>query len=176
MKKIPQHLDDTLLNYLDGNVSASQKESIENMLLGDEDLQIRLEELRVADRALKNVKLENPSLNFTAFIMNNLDKQPVRKGLSIRNGLFLLSGVIIVLIIGTLLLSAGVFDHANTMVDLNNLGLPHQYIRQTLPSIPVDGKLLMYGILFLNLAMGLIVLDRTILKPFFQQRIQAGHS
>jgi hypothetical protein len=48
----------------------------------------------------------------------------------------------------------------------------NRYIRQSLPGIPVDGKWIVNIIIFLNIAVAFIVLDRTILHPLFQRRMQ----
>jgi hypothetical protein len=104
--------------------------------------------------------------------MNRLDQYPLRSGLSIRNGIMLLAGILIVTAAAVVLLSAGVFNESTTF-DLNNLSLAQRYIRQTLPSIPVDGKLVVNVIVLLNMALAFIVLDRAIIKPFFQRRMGA---
>jgi hypothetical protein len=174
MKKIPQHLEDTLLNYADGLLNDSEKETFENLLRTDMALQNRLEEIRKANVILQHVTLEQPSRNFTLTVMNRLDESPVRTGLSIRNGILLLTGIIIVMAIAVLLLSAGVFDQQTTF-DLNHFGLLQRYIKQTLPGIPVNGKWLVNAIILLNLALAFVVLDRAILKPFFQRRVRIGH-
>jgi hypothetical protein len=174
MKKLSQDLEDTLLDYLDGNLASSKREAFEQMLKGNMLLQKRLEELRAADLVLKQIPLEHPSKNFTAHVMNRLDQYPVRSGLSIRNGILLLTGILIVMGIAVVLLSAGVFDETTTF-DLNNSDLIQRYIKQSLPQIPVSEKLIVNIILLLNLALAFVVLDRAILKPYFQRRIQAGH-
>jgi hypothetical protein len=61
------------------------------------------------------------------------------------------------------------------MVDLNRIPLSHQYINRTLPSVSIDGKLIVNVIMVLNLALALLVLDRIILKPLFHRRIHTGH-
>jgi hypothetical protein len=106
-------------------------------------------------------------------VMNRLDQHPSRAGLSLMNGIFLLGGIFIVLVVAVILLSKGVFDQS-TSFDLNNVGLVNQYIKQTLPSIPVNGKLIVNMIVLLNLGLAFIVLDRAILKPLFNRRMQSS--
>lgn len=171
MKKLSQDLEDTLLDYLDGNLDPSRREAFEQILKGDIFLQKRLEELRTADLVLKQITAEHPSKNFTTHVMNRLDQYPARSSVTIRNGILLLTGLLMVMGIAVILLSAGVFD-ATTTLDLNNSDLIQRYIKQSLPQIPVSGKLIVNTILLLNLALAFVVLDRTILKPYFQRRIQ----
>src|SRR4051812_32854336 len=127
MKKIPQHLEDTLLDYVDGLLTDSERETFESLLRTEVALQNRLDEVRKANLILQQVALEQPSRNFTLTVMNRLDEYPVRSGLSIRNGILLLTGIIIVMAIAVLLLSAGVFDQQTTF-DLGHFGLLQRYI------------------------------------------------
>jgi hypothetical protein len=48
-------------------------------------------------------------------------------------------------------------------------------IKDPLPAFHFSGKLLINIAIVLNLALAWIVLDRTILKPLFQRRMQTGH-
>jgi hypothetical protein len=172
MKKLPQHIEDTLLDYLDGNLTATQREAFEQSLKTNAQLRSRLEEIRMTDQVLRTLPLEHPSKNFTAAVMTRLDQYPARSGLSIRNGILLLTGIVVVMTLAVMLVSAGVFDETASL-DLNTIGLK-RYIKQPLPTIPLDGKMIVNIIILLNIALAFIVLDRAILKPFFQKRIQAG--
>jgi hypothetical protein len=172
MKKIPQPLDDTLLNYLDGSLKSEEKTDIEKLLQESDTLRTRLEELRVIDFALSQNKLDQPSKNFTQLVMGKLDGYVERSTFPIRNGILLLAVVLVAVGIVALLVSTGVFDQTQTVVDLNKINLPKQYIQQPLPSIPFNGKLLINIIIILNLGLAWVVLDRAILKPYFQRRMQ----
>jgi hypothetical protein len=174
MKKLPQHLEDTLLDYLDGTLTPSQRQDFEQSLKTNEALQGRLEEMRNAEQMLRYLTPDQPSKNFTLSVMSRLDQYPSRAGLSIRNGILLLIGIFTVMGMAMMLMSAGVFDETATF-DLNNIGLVQRYIKQTLPSIPFDGRLVVNIIILLNLALAFVVLDRAILRPIFQKRMQTGH-
>lgn len=172
MEKIIQPLDDTLLNYLDGSLKPEEKTDIEKLLSQSDALRIRLDELRVIHFALRQTKLDQPSKNFTQLVMGKLDGYTERSTFPIRNGIWLLAGVLVAVGIVSLLVSSGVFDQTQTMVDLNKINLPKQYIQEPLPSIPFNGKLLINIIIVLNLGLAWVVLDRAILKPYFQRRMQ----
>jgi hypothetical protein len=174
MRKLPQHLEDTLLDYLDGNLTPSQRKDFEESLKTNGDLQARLEEMRNAEQMLRHLTPDQPSKNFTISVMSRLDQYPSRSGLSIRNAIFLLIGIFTVTGMAVMLMSAGVFDETASF-NLNNIGLVQRYIKQTLPSIPFDGRLVVNIIILLNLALAFVVLDRAILKPIFQKRMQTGH-
>jgi hypothetical protein len=71
-----------------------------------------------------------------------------------------------------LLLSLGFFDSDQTTIDLNTLALKNKYVPQTLPAISLSGKLLVNIVIFLNLILAFLVLDRAVLKPLFQKRMK----
>ncbi len=172
MKNTPQPLDDTLLNYLDGSLKPEEKTDIEKLLQQSDTLRVRLDELRGIHFALRQIKLDQPSKNFTQLVMGKLDGYTERSTFPIRNGIWLLAGVLVAVGIVSLLVSSGVFDQTQTVVDLNKINLPKQYIQEPLPSIPFNGKLLINIIIVLNLGLAWLVLDRAILKPYFQRRMQ----
>ncbi len=172
MKKIPQPLDDTLLNYLDGSLKLEEKEDLEKSLHESDTLRARFEELRMVHSALSEKNLEQPSKNFTQMVMGKLDGYVERSTFPIRNGIFLLAGILVAVGIVAVLVSSGVFDQTQTVVDLNNIMLPKQFIQQTLPTVSVNGKLVINIIIVLNLGLAWLVLDRAILKPYFTRRMQ----
>jgi anti-sigma factor RsiW len=174
MKKLPQHLDDLLLDYLDGRLEERARLSLEEQLKHDPSLSARLQELKQMNTLLHEVSLEQPSRNFTATVMNRLDQYPLSRGLSIRNGLLLLAGITVIMVMALVLVSSGVFDQTTTF-DLNQVGPVHRYIKQNLPGVSVNGNVLVNVIVILNLALAFVVLDRAVLKPFFQRRMQTGH-
>lgn len=172
MKKIPQSIDDKLLDYLDGKLSQHELSVLEEQIQRDEHIKARLESLRLTHQVLNQFKLEQPSKNFTQVLMQRLDQAPARNSsFSLRNGIFLLVGVLVAAGIASLLVSIGVFD-TSTTIDLNNVNIPEKYIREPLPTIPISGKLIVNIVIMLNLGLAWIVLDRTILKPYFQRRVQ----
>ena len=172
MEKITQILDDTLLNYLDGSILSEEKMRIEKLLQENGLLQARLQELRVVHLTLSQIKVEQPSKNFTQLVMGKLEGYTERSSFPIRNGILLLAGVLVAVGIVALLVSSGVFDQTQTVVDLNKINLPKQYIQEPLPTIPFNGKLLINIIIVVNLGLAWVVLDRAILKPYFQRRMQ----
>jgi hypothetical protein len=169
MKKIPNHIDEQLLNYLDGTLPKNEATTLEEQLSVDEALRLRLETLRAIDTTLSHTKLETPSKNFTQLVMEGLHRAPVRTGLSARNGIFLILGVMTVVTILVLLVSTGAFDSVG-VIQPSEIGMKNNYFNFNVPSISINGKILINAIIFLNLAIALIVLDRTILRPLFEKR------
>ena len=166
--------DERLLMYLDNELGATDRASLELELEADNQLKERLVHLRQAHEAMKGVSHAQPSRNFTQVVMERLHQLPAQpNGFSIRNGILLLAGVLVAAGVATILVSAGVFDSATTTIDLRQIDLPRQYER-ALPSIPIDGKMMVNVIILLNLGLAWIVLDRMVLKPFFRRRLQQG--
>ncbi len=175
MKKVPQSVDDTLLDYLDGQLSTAEVQRVERELQQNPTWQSRLDELTLITTSLKEISFEQPSKNFTQSVLGRLNQSPSTSGDSIRNGVWMLIGVLIVVGIAVVLVSAGVFDDTTTRIDLNQVDLSKRFIQTPLPSFQFSGKLIVNTIIILNLGLAWLVLDRAILKPFFRRRLQTGH-
>jgi anti-sigma factor RsiW len=168
--KISSTQDDKLFEYIDGGLKGAEKDSIEQLLKKSPALQARLEELRTLDTNLRAMKaMVEPSKNFTQRVMSKLDQYPVRSNITFRNGIFLLAGVLVAIGIGSLLVAGGVFDGTSS-IDLNQTILSNKYLQKPLPTFNINGKLMVNIIILLNMALALLVLDRTILKPWFERR------
>jgi hypothetical protein len=160
--------------YLDGSLSGKIQQDFEEMLQQNPSLKTQVEEFQAMEQMLSAEKIQHPSQNFTQRVMANLYRTPAQNRSSIVNGLFLIGGVLVLAGLFTILSYAGLFDSAETQIDLNHISILHKYVNKSLPAIPFNGKLIVNIIIFMNLLLALIVLDRAILKPFFQRRIEAG--
>ncbi len=171
MKRITQKQDDLLLQYLDGTLTGPNKNELDILLIQDSSLKSRLEELRVVHSLLASkARLEQPSKIFIDRVMDNLDQLPARSAMSPKNGLLLLCGVLVAVGIMTLLLSVGVFDNMNSPIALDKLPVKNDFIKNPLPTIPFNAKWLINGILIAAMGLAFVLLDRTILKPYFDRR------
>lgn len=171
MERTTQKQDDQLLQYLDGILPKKEKNELEELLKANTHLEIRLEELRKVHTILASkARLEQPSKLFTEKVMSNLEHLPIRSTLSPKNGLLLLCGILVAVGVLALLLSLGVFDNMNSLISLDKLPIKNEFIRNPLPTIPFNGKWLINGILILTLGLAFVLLDRTVLKPFFEKR------
>lgn len=170
MNKLSQAQEEKLFDYMDGTLNATEKELFEQEIKSSPALQVRLEEFNNLDSNLRTIKIEQPSKNFTLQVMGKLDQYPIRSSnLLSRNGIILLIGVLLAVGISSLLLAGGVFDNTSSF-DLNQTILPNKYIQQSLPTISFNGKMVVNVIILLNLALAFLVLDRAILKPWFERR------
>lgn len=112
--------------------------------------------LRLIDKTLSSNKLETPSSNFTHRVMMNLHSIPVASALSPKNGILLLGGTLVAVMMLTLLLTTGMFDSVE--------------LRDVKTNIAVNGKWAMRGLILLNIVLAFLLFDRTILRPLFNKR------
>lgn len=173
MKKLSQDQEQAIIDYLDGKLNHNQRYAFEQALKDNALLKNHLDEVKAANSLLRQMPLEEPSRNFTAAVMGRLDQYPAKTGISIRNGIMLLTGILVVMFIAVFLVNSGFFDQQSTL-DLNKMLFAQRYIRQTLPGIALNGKMIVNTIILLNLVLAFIVLDRTILKPLFHKRMHTG--
>jgi hypothetical protein len=170
MNQLSPAKEEELLRYLDGELDADQRANLENEIQQSDALQTRLDELRVVHSYLKNqASFQHPSKTFTQKVMSQLDAQPATSLFTPGKGLLLLVGIIIASGISLMLLSNGVFDQTSTLI-VDTAPIKNKWIQDISFSIPFNGKILVNAILFINLGLALILLDRTILRPLFQKR------
>lgn len=160
--------DEQLINYVDGLLSASEREQLEKMLQSSLALRERLEIFRLLSQGFAKRELQQPSRDFTNNVLSNLDCKPVVNGVSPLNGLLLFAGVLVAVLVVALLLGRGLYDSQIT-VPLSEVKLPN--IKQSLPSVNISNKMIVNGILIVAVAISFLVLDRTVLKPLFQRRL-----
>ena len=131
------------------------------------------QELNAIDRYLKSVRIEQPSVNFTQHVMSNLQRaSAVTLNLPSRNKMLMLAGLLVTVGITILLIAGGAFASMNTITLDPNI-IPNDQIRKYIPSIPFNGKLIMNIVILMNLALAFIILDRAVLKPWFEKRRHA---
>jgi anti-sigma factor RsiW len=164
--------DEHLLRYLNGELAAPEIAALKVQLAETAQLNQRLEELRVIQTYLKQTsRLETPNVNFTAKVMAGLEHASIER-IPTRRGLILLIGSIVASGILLGLISLGAFDSSTTL--LIEPPVKNTFINLQEISIPFNTKVLINGIIFLNLGLLFMLLDRTILKPLFQNRAAAG--
>ncbi|HWA32813.1 MAG TPA: hypothetical protein VG737_01720 [Cyclobacteriaceae bacterium] len=169
MEQLTREQDDRLLDYLDGRLDGTGLAQLKKDLESSAAMQLRLEELRIVHRTLAHIKLDAPSPMFTEKVMKNLHTAPPASSLSPRNGLFLLAGVIVAAGILIALMGSGVFDGFSEIVKLDSAVSVKQF-QPAIPEVSVNGRLVIKILIGLNLALAFVVLDRTILKPYFQKK------
>ncbi len=171
MEKISTSNDDSLLNYLDGTLDASESKRIEEQIQQSADLKRRLEELRAIHVILQHQgAILNPSKNFTQRVLGNLDSFKYPQTISPKNGMLLLGGIAVAVGITLSLISSGSFDSVSTPLSLNELPIKKEWIKNPLPTFSLNVKQVMKVIMILATGLSFVLLDRTILRPLFARR------
>lgn len=173
MERFTEEQETRLLQYLDGQLSDQESGEIEQQLAQNHVLKTRFEDLRQVHVALREkARLENPSRKFTDLVMDNLDRLPQDSLGFSKSGLLLLCGMLVAMGALAMLQSSGVYDNLNSVISFDELPVSKELIRNSLPSLPFSAKWLINGIMVLGLGLAFIVLDRTVLKPYFERRSQ----
>jgi anti-sigma-K factor RskA len=171
MDETSSPIDDRLLDYLDGTLPAGERATLEALLRQDPAVAARLEELQLMHMLMGGQKLKTPSSGFTASVMLRLKEEPATRNQVIR-GILMIIGILLIVGIAAALVSAGVFDNTLTTLNLNNLS--RRYTTQPMfPTFSLSGRVIVNSVIILNLALAFIVLDKTILRPLFQKRLNA---
>ena len=168
MKKPFQYTDETLLNYLDGTLSPDETKALEDALPRDSKLQEQLDWLRKSEALFSETSFEKAPDYFTAQVMGKLDTAPVQQKRSSRNNLLLLGGILALVFLASFLVYTGAFSYTTT-IDLGHMVSLEQF-KNILPPVPLNEKLIVNVIILFNIALAFLVLDRTLLKPWFERR------
>lgn len=168
--------NERLIRYVSGELNEAEAALVERELQRSPEVQKQLDQVKEIDRFLqRQSKPAEPSKAFTSQVMHGI-ALPVRNHtLSPKMGLLLLLGVLVITTVAVFSLRSGLFDSMEFPISLN---LQSMYLEKlSIPSfsLPFSGKWLVSIFLILNIAVGFILLDRTILKPYFQRRAEASH-
>ncbi len=133
------------------------------------------QELSSIDRYLQSVRIEQPSVNFTQKVMNNLHRaSAVTLGLPSRNKILVLAGILVTIGVALLLMAGGAFNNVTSITVDQNI-IPNDQLREYIPSIPFNGKLVINIVILMNLALAFMILDRAVLKPWFHRRSKMNY-
>jgi len=172
MKQLKQSDLDQLARYIDDELNAIERASFERRLGENELLQEKYLAMAETHAMLKSQPLQSPSKNFTERVMQNLDLYtPPTVTFSVKNGIFLLAGVLVAGVLALYLVSHGTFDGQVSVFNPAKYTLTQKLIDTRLPSVSFDGKTIVNVIVLINLVIAWVVLDRTILRPLFRRRM-----
>lgn len=169
MKNISQEIEIKLLEYIDGTLDAAEAAKLTHLIEQQPQLKARWQELQALGAAFAGAPPALPSKNFTQKVMSHLDQYPRAAGVSIWKNVLLLAGIVVTAGIATWLVSLGLFD-GTARIDLNSIVFQNSPVQQTLPSVRFDGKTIVNSIIIFNLVIAFFLLDRTVLRPWFQRR------
>jgi len=163
-----------LLEYIDGSLTAAEALALEQQLKTDLALRARLKELQASHTTLRTaLPREQPSRDFTLKVMENLNYAPSQEAAQpIRKSILLLAGALIAAVGTAILMASGFFDSVTTTLDLNAMK-PADLVKDTVPTLNINARILVNAVIIGNIVIAFIVLDRTVLKPFFQKRLSS---
>ncbi len=170
MEKITEKQEANLQQYLDGTLEGPALHQLKQELAASPSLRLRLEALRHVHQVLQRNSLQSPTGAFVERVMKNLTRSAVSSMPSPRNGLMLLAGVMVASGLLAFMVSAGSFNNISGVFSIDQVEPLKKYVTPSLPTISISGKLVMNLLIGINLVLAFIVLDRTVLRPFFQRR------
>jgi hypothetical protein len=88
--------------------------------------------------------------------------------------MLMLAGLLVAIGITILLVAGGAFENV-TSITVDPTLIPNDKIRQQIPSIPFDGKLIFNIVILMNLAIAFMIFDRAVLKPWFSRRAKVNY-
>ena len=165
--------DIRLLEYLDGKLNADDAAQLARRMENDATLKGRLRELQALNGMFSNQSADQPSHGFTSTVMSRLNQYPRGAASPIWKGVMLMVGILVTVALASWLLSIGIFD--NTRINLNSVIFNTDPVRQTLPTVTFDGKTIVNAIIIFNLVVAFFLLDRAVLKPWFQRRSRLNY-
>jgi hypothetical protein len=173
MEKLTEKQQNLLSQYVDGTLTSDERKLVDIALQSSAAMREHLSLLKLIGQTLKDTRPDPLAKNFTEQVMINLREYPMTAtSSSWRNGILLLIGVFIAVGVALVLVGNGVFDITITAPSPSDFEVTKPFIKNPLPAISLSGKLLVNIIIILNIALAWIVLDRTILKPLFQKRME----
>ncbi|MCZ8354482.1 MAG: hypothetical protein O9340_07095 [Cyclobacteriaceae bacterium] len=160
--------------YLDHDMNEEEKTNFLAAVKADKNLERILEEEKLIQSHFTRIKLSEPSAGFTNLVMEKIQKAQGEFSISIKRSMLLLAGVLLVTMLTAFLVSKGIFDSTGTI----QLPEINPVVNQYLPNMPeasqftINNKIVVNGIIILNLIIGFVLLDRTVLRPYFQKRMR----
>lgn len=165
--------DIRLLEYIDGQLGAEDAAQLHRRLENEPELKTRLRELQALNAMVSDRTVEQPSASFTKSVMVRVNQYPRGAASPIRRGIMLLAVLLATVGLASWLVSIGMFD--NTSINVNSVMFGNDTSRFSLPSLTFDGKILVNVIIIFNLVVAFFLLDRTVLKPWFQRRSRLNY-
>jgi hypothetical protein len=175
MEKFSSADEERILRFLEGKLDPLEASETEERIQNSEAWKEKFEELKRLHQLLTSqANIQSPSKNFTARVMAGLHALPAVRRISPRNGLLLLGGILVAIAVAVLLLQSGLFDSDTVKITVSDYYLKKVLDLKSIPTVSVNGKLLVRIILLTSTVIAFALLDRTVLKPIFGNRFRTG--
>ncbi len=170
MERLTESQESNLQDFLDGKLEGPALQQLKEQLAASPAMQHRLEELRPVHHHLQKGLLLQPSSQFVDRVMRNLSRGAQLASPSPKTGLMLLAGVMVASALLAMMLSAGTFDQISGSIAIEQIEPLKKYVTPSIPTLTINGKFVMNILIGVNLVLAFVVLDRTVLRPYFHRR------
>ena len=160
MKENKEEREDKLQELLDQRIDEKSVDEILDPGSGE------LHMIAETDRVLKRMELVTPRSGFIARVMEQLDEVTIPRSIRYQ-GMIIFLGVVLVLTISAMYLGASNPDAIKLPEDVNLVG---RNINLDGISSLFNASLLIKGLMFTTFLLSMFVLDKAILRPFFNKR------
>ncbi|MCU0419942.1 MAG: hypothetical protein MUC38_09820 [Cyclobacteriaceae bacterium] len=159
--------DEQLWQWVAGEAPEAEAARLEQAMCEDESIQKRTAHIRLLHQTLqRQATLEEPSSRFTARTMAALREKPLLP-MTYGKGFLILGGIVVATGLAAMLMAFGIFDSEAAPLTLRQPWLTRLIGS---PTLHFEVKTVVKAVMLGNLALALVLLDRTILRPYFQRR------
>ena len=160
-----------VFSFLDDAMHPTEKENFLAAVKENPELKKLLDEEKLIRSYFKSFVPHEPDAHFTVKVMERIQNPGGDYSISVKRSLLLLAGAMLVSLLTAFLVSKGIFDSQGTINITETYNGIGKYIPEVKP-IAINNRILVNGILILNLLIGFVLLDRVVLRPLFQKRFK----
>jgi hypothetical protein len=164
--------EETIFNYLDHHLSDEQAELFEKTIYSDKELTDKFNQLKLVHESLSAQKIASAPAGFTERVMNSITELEASSGKFFnRNRIFVLILIGLVVLSTLYYLSIQFYPGIGNMV-ANQVTLQKVTVDLNPARKMLDSGLLFKLVFYVNGLIGLLLLERAVLKPYFERRKQ----
>jgi hypothetical protein len=164
--------EETIFNYLDHHLSDEQTELFEKTIHSDKELTDKFNQLKLVHESLSAQKISSAPAGFTERVMNSITELEASSGKFFnRNRIFVLILIGLVVLSTLYYLSIQFYPGIGNMV-ANQVTLQKVTVDLNPARKMLDSGLLFKLVFYVNGLIGLLLLERAVLKPYFERRKQ----
>ena len=166
--------DTDLFRIIDGDLSSKEEEKLMTIIESDHELTSRLAYLRSLSENLREIELDFPSPEFGERVMENLHSikyKIVSKSIFDSKKWITLATILGGVFVGIYILALGFVDiELFSGISTEAIPVPPKTINLK-PIMDMFTASLFFKIfLFIDLILGILILDKAVLKPYFNRR------
>ncbi len=164
--------EETIFNYLDHQLSAEEVELFEKEIHDDQFLSNKFKQLKLAHESLSVQKISSAPAGFAERVMNSITEIEASSG-----KFFNKNRIFVLILIGLVVLSTLYYLSIQFYPGIGNMVTNQVTLQKITVDLNPTRKILDSGMLFkfvfyVNGVIGLLLLERALLKPYFERRKQ----